>query len=50
MAVSVSLVITIVSFAILLSAPAIKGEEEPSVEFAEFWGVVTIPAGKSGVY
>ena len=26
----------------------INGNEEPSVEIAEVWGTVTIPAGKSG--
>ena len=27
-----------------------KAQEEPSVEIAEFWGTVSIPAGKLGRY
>ena len=38
---------------VLLALPnhimVVRGNEEPSVEIADVWGIATIPAGKQGI-
>ena len=42
--------IILIPVVVLLITSAAKGQEEPTVEIAEIWGTVSIPAGKLGTY
>ena len=42
--------IILTSVVVLLITSSVRGQEEPTVEIAEFWGTVSIPAGKLGMY
>ena len=41
--------LVLVSLVLLNYIVVVRGNEEPSVEIADVWGIATIPAGKQGI-